>query len=306
MPNSRNYIFKKGKIPERLDLFLSRETGMTRSKIKNLLRDEKIKINGNLPEKPGVLLKGGENLEIICPDPEPSKLEPEPIPIEILYEDQSLLVINKPAGLVVHPAAGHWKGTLVNALLHHFKQLSSIDPTRPGIIHRLDKDTSGLLLVAKNDYSHLQLSKQLKNREIKKDYAVLVYGRIMQNEGIIDKPIGRHPKDRKKMGIIPSGREAVTRFKVLKRFNAHTFLECRIETGRTHQIRVHLSSIGHPVVGDSLYGRKKDDLADRQMLHSWKIKFDHPETSQEMKFEANFPYDFEKVLMHLQVDPIPV
>ena len=308
MSDSASYFFQKGRNPERLDLFLSRESGLTRAKIKNLLNGSKIFLNGVIPEKAGILLKGGEKLEIILPESEPSKLKPEAIPLDILYEDKDLLVINKPAGLVVHPAAGHWDGTLVNALIYHFNQLSSIYPLRPGIVHRLDKDTSGLLLIAKSDKAHLQLSKQLKNREIKKDYAAIVHGQVPQNEGIIDKPIGRHPKDRKKMAVISShGREAVTRFKVLKRFKSYTFLECRIETGRTHQIRVHLSSIGYPIAGDFLYGSKKDDLAARQMLHAWKIQLAHPVTFQPVKFEAQLPDDFQKTLMLLEGEhPIPL
>lgn len=301
MSDSVSYFFQKGRNPERLDLFLSRESGLTRAKIKNLLSDNKIFINGGIAEKAGILLKGGENLEIALPEPESSELKPEAIPLDILYEDKDLLVINKPAGLVVHPAAGHWEGTLVNALLYHFNQLSSIYPLRPGIVHRLDKDTSGLLLIAKSDKAHLQLSKQLKNREIKKDYAAIVHGRISQNEGVVDQPIGRHPKDRKKMAVVSSnGRDAVTRFKVLKRFKNHTFLECRIETGRTHQIRVHLSNMGYPIIGDSLYGSKKGELAARQMLHAWKIQLAHPITSQPVKFEAQLPDDFQKTLILLR------
>ena len=301
MSDSVSYFFQKGRNPERLDLFLSRESGLTRAKIKNLLSDNKIFINGGTAEKAGILLKGGEKLEIALPEPESSELKPEAIPLDILYEDKDLLVINKPAGLVVHPAAGHWEGTLVNALIYHFNQLSSIYPLRPGIVHRLDKNTSGLLLIAKSDKAHLQLSKQLKSREIKKDYAVIVHGRISQNEGIIDQPIGRHPKDRKKMAVVSSnGRDAVTRFKVLERFKNHTFLECRIETGRTHQIRVHLSNMGYPIIGDSLYGSKKDDLAARQMLHAWKIQLAHPITFQPVKFEAQLPDDFQKTLILLR------
>ncbi len=301
MSDSVSYFFQKGRNPERLDLFLSRESGLTRAKIKNLLSDNKIFINGGTAEKAGILLKGGEKLEIALPEPESSELKPEAIPLDILYEDKDLLVINKPAGLVVHPAAGHWEGTLVNALIYHFNQLSSIYPLRPGIVHRLDKDTSGLLLIAKSDKAHLQLSKQLKSREIKKDYAVIVHGRISQNEGIIDQPIGRHPKDRKKMAVVSSnGRDAVTRFKVLERFKNNTYLECRIETGRTHQIRVHLSNMGYPIIGDSLYGSKKDDLAARQMLHAWKIQLAHPITFQPVKFEAQLPDDFQKTLILLR------
>ncbi len=301
MSDSVSYFFQKGRNPERLDLFLSRESGLTRAKIKNLLSDNKIFINGGTAEKAGILLKGGEKLEIALPEPESSELKPEAIPLDILYEDKDLLVINKPAGLVVHPAAGHWEGTLVNALIYHFNQLSSIYPLRPGIVHRLDKDTSGLLLIAKSDKAHLQLSKQLKSREIKKDYAVIVHGRISQNEGIIDQPIGRHPKDRKKMAVVSSnGRDAVTRFKVLERFKNNTYLECRIETGRTHQIRVHLSNMGYPIIGDSLYGSKKDDLAARQMLHAWKIQLTHPITFQPVKFEAQLPDDFQKTLILLR------
>lgn len=284
--------------PQRLDVFLSRETHLTRAKIKNLLDEGGVLLNGSILRKAGQLLRGGEVVTFERPSPKPSTLQAESIPLEILFEDEFLLVINKPPGLVVHPAAGHWTGTLVNALLHHFKKLSGVDPARPGIVHRLDKDTSGILLIAKTDEVHVALSRMLKERKIEKTYQVLVFGKVPHQEGVIRKPIGRHPSNRKKMAIVSSGREAVTHFKVRERFKNYTLLECRIETGRTHQIRVHLAGIGHAVVGDTLYGRRENPLdVKRQLLHAWRIRLEHPATKKELLVEAPLPEDFQKTLV---------
>jgi len=287
--------------PERLDVYLSKVFQLTRAKVQNLLRDQQVLLNGNVVEKAGTKVRGGEHLELSVPPPKPSGLRAENIPLEILYEDKALLVINKPPGLVVHPAAGHWEGTLVNALLFHFKKLSGLDPTRPGIVHRLDKDTSGILIIAKQDEAHEGLSRQFKDRQVEKVYQVLVHGKVIPKKGTIDKPIGRHPKHRKKMGIVSSGRFAITQYEVLEHFKEYSLLQCRIETGRTHQIRVHLSSLGHPVVGDSVYGKEDRKLgATRQLLHAWKVKFKHPLTEEVLAFKAPLPLDFKEALEKLQ------
>jgi 23S rRNA pseudouridine1911/1915/1917 synthase len=279
---------------ERLDIYLSGVLNFTRAKIKNLVDEGLISIHGKTAKKAGFLLRGGEHIDVFIPEDKPSELKGEAIPLDIFYEDEWLLVINKPPGLVVHPAAGHWEGTLVNALLHHFKALSKIDAGRPGIVHRLDKDTSGLLVVAKTDDVHLELSQQFKSREIEKYYAVLVHGKLSHKEGKIEKPIGRHPRDRKKMSVFAGGRYALTLYRVLEEFSQCSFLECKLETGRTHQIRVHLASMGNPVVGDSVYG--KSDGVERQMLHAWKMKFKHPLTGKLLSFEAPLPKDFLDIL----------
>jgi len=285
----------------RLDVYLSGELGFTRAKIKGLIDGGHVLVEGKVPSKAGIRLRSGEAVEVTVPPPQPSSLIPADIALDILYEDEFLLAVNKPAGLVVHPAAGHWRGTLANALVHHFNKLSNVDAARPGIVHRLDKDTSGILLVAKADAAHLELSRQLKAHEIEKIYQTLVRGKMAHPKGTIDKPIGRHPKDRKKMGVIVSGRNAVTHYRVLEKFSDHTLLECKIETGRTHQIRVHLASIGHPVVGDTVYGGKSDEtLASRQLLHAWKIKLKHPETGKMLSLEAPIPEDFESALRQLR------
>lgn len=290
--------------PERLDLFLSRSLGLTRAKVRHMLDGGNVRVNGKAPEKAGIKLKGGERIEYSIPEEPPLDLKREAIPLSILFEDDSLLAIDKPPGLVVHPAAGHWEGTLVNALLYHFDRLSGIDPARPGIVHRLDKDTSGVLIIAKNDAAHLELSRQFKDREMVKIYAALVHGAAPANDGTIDKPIGRHPKERKKMAVVESGRHAITRYKISRRWKNFTLLECRIETGRTHQIRVHLSSIGHPVAGDPLYGKFDRALgAERQMLHAWKMRLKHPLTGEPLDLEAPLPADFTALIRKLDEDP---
>ena len=242
----------------RIDQFLS-ETNLhlSRSRAKKLIEEGAILLN-NQKTKPSVHIKSGDLISGALPEPEPLSLEPEPLPLPILYEDHSIIVIDKPAGMVVHPAAGNPSGTLVNALLYHCKDLSGINGAlRPGIVHRLDKETSGVMVVAKDDEAYHQLTRQFKNRRVEKVYLAIAYGNIKESEGLIDAPIGRHPDQRKKMSIRTTrGRAALTHWKVLERFGSFTFLEIYPKTGRTHQIRVHLSSMGHPILGDPLYGRK--------------------------------------------------
>jgi len=231
-------------------------------------------------------------VDINVPEPEKSKLEAENIPLDIIYEDKDILVINKPRGLTVHPGAGNRSGTLVNALLHHCRDLSGIGGVeRPGIVHRLDKDTSGILLVAKNDKAHQVLSAQFKDRTIQKTYLAIVKGNPKKDEGTIAEPIGRHPVNRKKMAVSHKGREAVTHYKVLKRFKEYSLVELKPKTGRTHQLRVHLAHIGHSILGDPVYGK-----GNAQLLHAYKIKFTHPRTEKELEFEAKLPDDMLKLI----------
>lgn len=239
----------------------------------------------------------------------PSEALPENIPIDVLYEDSELIVVNKPKGMVVHPAAGNYTGTLVNALLYHCKDgLSGINGViRPGIVHRIDKDTAGLLVVAKNDSSHLSLASQIKERKADRVYHAVVTGSLKEDEGTINKPIGRHPSDRKKMAVVQDGREAVTHYRVLRRFSGYTYVEVRLETGRTHQIRVHFSSIGHPLMGDTVYGggstlfeKKNPSLFSGQTLFAKTVGFIHPSTAEHKVIEAPLPEWFEKILAALE------
>ncbi|NQU16767.1 MAG: RluA family pseudouridine synthase [Candidatus Saganbacteria bacterium] len=279
----------------RLDQFLVSKADLTRSRIKNLIESGNILVNNKL-SKPGYKIRPEDNISVSIPEPQKMTLKPEEIPLCILYEDRDIVVINKARGLTVHPGAGRHSGTLVNALLHHCKDLSGIGGVeRPGIVHRLDKDTSGVLVVAKNDKAHQNLSKQFKNREVEKTYLALVEGKVKKDVGTICERIGRHTVNRKKMAVVTvegkMSREAVTHYKVLKRLERRTLLELKIETGRTHQIRVHLKYIGYPVVGDPLYGKGK-----AQLLHAYKIKFTHPVTGKEMEFEAALPKDMLKLI----------
>jgi 23S rRNA pseudouridine1911/1915/1917 synthase len=261
-------------------------------------------------------VRGGEDIAIAVPPPEPSPLVPESLPLEIVFEDRDLLVVNKPPGLVTHPGAGHKTGTLLNALLHHCPELTEIgDVSRPGLVHRLDKDTSGLLVVAKTDLAHRSLVGQFQKHEVKKKYLALVWGRLPQAQGRIAQEIGRHPTERQKMSVhARRGKEAVTLWRVEKEFPGPlTLLELTLETGRTHQIRVHLTSLGHPVLGDATYGggasRLKDappallglkPLVKRQMLHAWQLRFTHPRSGEEMGWEAALPGDFQLVVTYLE------
>jgi len=279
---------------ERLDVRLAREAELTRSRAERLIREGYVAVNGKTRTKPGLIVETCVPIQVDLPPAAPMEARPEPIPIELLYEDDFIAVVNKPCGMVVHPAAGNETGTLVNALLYHLRGLSGIGgKLRPGIVHRLDKDTSGLLLVAKTDDSHLKLSKAFQNREIKKEYVTITEGHMKTISGTINAPIGRHPKDRKKMAIRPDGRNAITEFTVLENLRKASLVRVHLITGRTHQIRVHFSSIGHPVLGDIIYGSKNaQNAAPRLMLHSQKIAFEHPVTGEEMCFETDIPNEF--------------
>lgn len=295
----------------RIDQFLS-ETDLllSRSQAKHLIEQKHILLNQR-PTKPSARLKTGDTITGTLPLPQPLTLMPEPIPLVILYEDPSILVINKPPGMVVHPAPGNPTGTLVNALLYHCKDLSGIHGTlRPGIVHRLDKETSGVMVVAKDDEAYHQLARQFKNRKVEKIYLAIVYGDVKGNEGLIDAPIGRHPDQRKKMIIrMARGRKALTRWKVLERLGSFTLLEIYPQTGRTHQIRVHLSSMGHPLLKDPLYGRRgKFEIIDdprwreclrrmnRQALHAHRLGLDHPRSGERVQFVAPIPEDMKETL----------
>ncbi|MFJ6965094.1 MAG: RluA family pseudouridine synthase [Ligilactobacillus ruminis] len=270
----------------------------SRSQIKQLLDGGNITVNGKT-EKAKYKVKSGDVIRLEEPETRTLELRPENIPLDIVYEDDDVIVINKPQGMVVHPAPGHDEHTLVNALLYHCP-LSTINGTfRPGIVHRIDKDTSGLLMVAKNDKAHRSLAKQLKDKTNIREYVALVHGRIAEDEGTINSPIGRSLKDRKKQAVVKDGRNAVTHFEVLKRYRDYTFVKCILETGRTHQIRVHMKYIGHPLVGDPLYGPKKTIKGNGQFLHAGKLGFVHPTTGKLLIFEAPLPKIFQECLEKL-------
>jgi 23S rRNA pseudouridine1911/1915/1917 synthase len=303
---------------KRLDLFLSgTHLNLSRSQAKNLVEKHLIFLNQR-STKPSAHVKFGDVVSGILPEPKPLSLQPEPLPLTILYEDSSIIVIDKPSRMVVHPAYGNPSGTLVNALLYYCKDLSGINGiVRPGIVHRLDKDTSGVMVVAKEDEAFHHLAKQFKNRTVEKVYLAIVYGKLGQNEGLIDSAIGRHPSARKRMSTrTRRGRAAITRWKRVEEFDSSTLLKILPQTGRTHQIRVHLSSIGHPVLGDPLYGRKGRPGAihdpvlkecvkriHRQALHAHRLKFDHPRTGERVQFVAPVPEDMNEVLGWLRSQP---
>lgn len=270
----------------------------SRSQIKQLLDGGNITVNGKT-EKAKYKVKSGDVIRLEEPETKTLELRPENIPLDIVYEDDDVIVINKPQGMVVHPAPGHDEHTLVNALLYHCP-LSTINGTfRPGIVHRIDKDTSGLLMVAKNDKAHRSLAKQLKDKTNIREYVALVHGRIAEDEGTINAPIGRSLKDRKKQAVVKDERNAVTHFEVLKRYRDYTLVKCILETGRTHQIRVHMKYIGHPLVGDPLYGPKKTIKGNGQFLHAGKLGFVHPTTGKLLIFEAPLPKIFQECLEKL-------
>lgn len=286
---------------ERIDKFLSDNMqGVTRSRIKKLTEDGCISVSGSAVTKVNYKLKPGDRVTVTVPLAAETETEPENIPIDVVYEDDDMLVVNKPQGMVVHPAAGNFSGTLVNALLWHCgSSLSGINgERRPGILHRIDKDTSGLLLVAKNDKAHLFLSEQIKAHSLTRAYKALVHGNIKSDTGRIDAPIGRSRSDRKKMTITyNNSRDAVTNYRVLERFNKYTFVECVLETGRTHQIRVHMSKNGHPIVGDKTYGVRKEEFnLNGQLLHAYKVGFIHPTTREYMEFTSPLPEYYSAVL----------
>lgn len=285
-------------IGERLDKYISENTeDISRSYAQTLSKNSLVSANGKKLDK-NYRIKGNEIIEIELPEPQIQEVSAEDIPLDIVYEDENLLVVNKPQGMVVHPAPGNYSGTLVNALLYHcHDSLSAINGViRPGIVHRIDKETSGLLVVAKDNKTHTALAEQIKSKKALRSYFALVNGKVKE-DGTVNAPIARHPKDRKRMAVVAGGREAVTHYRVVEEFGEYTLLECILETGRTHQIRVHMAHIGHSIVGDKTYGIKKEKFKlEGQLLHAKTLGFDHPVTGVEMKFTSDIPDYFENVL----------
>ena len=286
----------------RLDVFLARESGLTRSAVKNAVEKCGAAVNGTPRFKSGYELRAGDEVEFEPPAPEPLEAEAADIPIEIIYEDENFAVINKPRGMVVHQASSYRANdTLVNALLFRLKDLSSINGViRPGIVHRLDKDTTGLLVVAKNDEAHRSLQSQIAAKTAKRIYIALTDGNFREESGVIDAPIGRSKRDRKKMAVTEGGRRAVTHYTVLERFGRYTLVRFELETGRTHQIRVHSAHIGHPVTGDAVYGGSTALFKGGQLLHAGRLELDDPATGERKVFEAPLPEDFALVLKKLR------
>lgn len=298
------YDFVPEKNGERLDKFISLNCDLTRSRIKNLIDEGRVLVNSKI-EKASYCVRTGDNISIDVPEPKKLSLEPQNIDLDIVYQDDYFAVINKPQGMVVHPGGGSYDNTLVNALLYQLKSLSSINGViRPGIVHRLDKNTSGLLVVAKNDEAHLNLQKQIANKDAKRYYKALVDGVIKQDDGIIKTFIDRSHTDRKKMAVSKSGREAVTFYKVLQRYRNYTLVEYELKTGRTHQIRVHSKYINHCVVGDDVYGGSNKFNLEGQLLHAYKLVLTHPKTQETMVFEAELPDYFKSVLQEIDKSKI--
>ena len=299
---------------ERLDSFVSKKADISRSRAQKLIEDGSVTVNSKEASK-NLKLKAGDAVEIEIPEPEDYEAKPENIPLDIVFEDDDIIVVNKPVGMVVHPAPGHTSGTLVNALMFHCgDSLSGIGGVqRPGIVHRIDRDTSGLIAVAKNDFAHISLSEQLKDHSMHREYRMIVVGKLKEEAGTVDEPIGRHPADRKKMAVIRSGdkkaRNAVTHWNALEVFgnSGFSYAEAVLETGRTHQIRVHMSFIGHPLMGDTVYGgghtvfeKHNAPLIDGQMLHAAALILRHPRTGESMRFESPLPESFEAILTKLR------
>lgn len=298
----------------RLDQFLAARLGWSRARLQKLLKAGLVQVNG-IERDPAYRVRPGDAVALTVPEPAPSRLAPEAIPLDLVFEDRDLLVVNKPPGLVVHPAPGHRGGTLLNALLHHCPELTEIgEVSRPGLVHRLDKDTSGLIVVAKTALAHQSLVKQFQAHEIGKKYLALVWGRLPAIEGEIDREVGRHPSQRQKMSVhARRGKTALTHWRVLKEFPGLTLVELSPRTGRTHQLRVHLASMGHPVLGDPTYGggvsrltgqprlQGLKPLVRRQLLHAWRLEVTHPRTGERMSWEAPLPEDFQAVVDYLRV-----
>lgn len=288
---------EKGRIDK---VLAERLADYSRSQIQGWLKEEAVTLNGEAV-RANYKVKHGDHLVIVIPEPETLDLIPEPIDLEIVYQDEDLAVVNKPQGMVVHPSAGHSHGTLVNGLLYHLQDLSTInDVVRPGIVHRIDKDTSGLLMVAKNDFAHEALAKQLKDKTSLRKYVALVHGVIPHDKGTIEAPIGRSKVNRKMQAVVEDGKPAVTHFTVLERFANFTLVELQLETGRTHQIRVHMQYIGYPLAGDPVYGPKRTLAGHGQFLHAKILGFTHPKTGEKMVFEAPLPEIFQKTLKNLR------
>ncbi len=295
------FIIKEENNQLRLDKALANQTELSRSLLTELIRDGKVLVNGEV-KKAKYKVQTGDRIDVEIPKDEVLDIVAEDLPLEIVYEDLQVAVVNKPQGMVVHPAAGHASGTLVNALMYHIKDLSSINGViRPGIVHRIDKDTSGLLMVAKNDKAHESLAAQLKDKSSKRRYLAIVHGEIPNDKGTIEAPIGRNPKERKKQAVVSGGKPAITHFEVLERFLGYTLVALRLETGRTHQIRVHMNYIGHPVAGDPLYGPSKTLTPNHgQFLHAETLGFEHPTTGEFMEFQAEVPEIFAEQLKKLR------
>ena len=287
----------------RLDAYItSKYKDFSRATVQRLIEEENVLVNEKV-KKISYKIQIGDTIEINIPKPKEKNIKAQNIPIEIVYQDEDIIVVNKPKGMVVHPANGNWDGTLVNAIMAICKEsLSGIGgEIRPGIVHRIDKDTSGILIIAKNDKAHVNMCEQIKNREVKKVYIALVRGIVKEDEATINMPIGRSTKDRKKMAVRKDGKEAISHFKVLKRYNNYTMLQVKIDTGRTHQIRVHLAEIGYPIVGDMVYSNGKNEFGvEGQMLHAKSLDFKHPITGEKMHIEADLPNYFKEVLNKLE------
>lgn len=297
------YEIEASQAGKRIDIFLTEQNpDFTRSHVQKIIGEDLVWVNDSII-KANYKLKNRDNVIFRIPEPEELEILPENIPLDIMYEDGDVIVVNKPQGMVVHPAIGNYSGTLVNALLAHCKDLSGINGVlRPGIVHRLDKDTSGVIMAAKSDQAHLSLAQQIKDRSVNRRYYALVHGNIPEPAGIIDAPIGRDPKDRKKMAVVTTNsKSAITRYEVVERFGEYTLVECKLETGRTHQIRVHMAYLHHPVVGDPVYGPKKPHFKlEGQLLHAFLLGFKHPRSGEDVEFKADRPELFEKILRKLR------
>ncbi|MBE3587933.1 MAG: RluA family pseudouridine synthase [Thermoanaerobacteraceae bacterium] len=298
MPDVNYYRVEKENAGRRLDVFLAGESpDLSRSHIHKLIEEGLVTVNGG-PARAGYRVKAGDEVLVEIPPPRELAVLPEDIPLDIFYEDGDVIVINKPRGMVVHPAEGSYSGTLVNALLYHCRDLSGVNGVlRPGIVHRLDKDTSGLIMVAKNDRAHLDLARQLQDRRVTRRYIALAHGGFKEDRGTVDAPIGRHPRDRQRMAVVAGGRRAVTHYTVRERFGQYTLLDLKLETGRTHQIRVHMAYLGHPLVGDLKYGPARPHFGlQGQFLHAAVLGFVHPGTGEYLEFTAPLPEELQQVL----------
>ena len=288
---------------QRLDAFLASSLdGLTRSQATRLIESGEVAVNGRAVSK-SYKLAGGEDVAVTLPEPEPVEAVPQDIPLDVVYEDADVIVVNKPSGMVVHPAPGHPDGTLVNALLYHCAgTLSGVGGAlRPGIVHRIDRDTSGLIIAAKNDAAHQYLSAQLADHTLARTYECIVVGKLREDRGTVDAPIARHPTDRKRMAVVAGGREAVTHWEVIARYPGYTHVRCRLETGRTHQIRVHMAYIGHPILGDTVYGAKKEVPGlTGQCLHAVGLRFLHPRTHEVMELSCPLPEEFTRMLQKIR------
>lgn len=298
----KNYTIEEENVGKRLDLFISEnDVDMSRSFVQGIIEKQQVKVNEQI-KKSNYKLRVGDQVQVELAEPVELQVEAEDISLDIIYEDSDVIVINKPQDMVVHPAPGNYTGTLVNGLLHHCKDLSGINGViRPGIVHRIDKDTSGVLVVAKNDKSHNSLAMQLKDHSMKRTYYAIVEGIVKEEEGTVRTNIGRHPVERIKMAVVKDGKEAITNYKVLERFKSNTLVECRLETGRTHQIRVHMAHLHHPLIGDQVYGYKKQKFKLRgQALHAKNLGFIHPTTGEYMEFDSQLPEYFQDILDKLR------